>query len=186
MYSIPEDEYDDCIKHAMLHADLGQIYDMSKEKSKLHFYTDFQKILRKCMILCEVPACTYHWWVRVIVITITSIIFSIIDRMGIIVLGWIEWFCIMNLTMSIGCTLHYRVVNLRILFSSLFFVLFAGDKRRAERAQLNSADGNIAEKHDQFYRDHKLLLVLFRVLAVMPITRSSPGAASAIYLLFQN
>lgn len=27
----------------------------------------------------------------------------------------------------------------------------------------------------QFYRDHKLLLILFRVLAVMPIERSSPG-----------
>lgn len=27
----------------------------------------------------------------------------------------------------------------------------------------------------QFYRDHKLLLVLFRALAVMPIERSSPG-----------
>lgn len=27
----------------------------------------------------------------------------------------------------------------------------------------------------QFYRDHKLLLVLFRALAVMPITRSMPG-----------
>lgn len=55
------------------------------------------------------------------------------------------------------------------------FLIWAGDKRRAERAQLSSADGNTAEEHDQFYRDHKLLLVLFRVLAVMPITRSSPG-----------
>lgn len=50
-----------------------------------------------------------------------------------------------------------------------------GDRTRAERYLLNSADGDTAEKHDQFYRDHKLLLVLFRVLAVMPITRSSPG-----------
>lgn len=47
MYTIPDDEYDDGIKHAMLHADLGQIYDLSREKSKLHHYTDFQKILRK-------------------------------------------------------------------------------------------------------------------------------------------
>ncbi|XP_058467629.1 gustatory and odorant receptor 22-like [Malaya genurostris] len=48
-------------------------------------------------------------------------------------------------------------------------------KERAIRAQLNSADGDTAETHDQFYRDHKLLLVLFRALAVMPILRSSPG-----------
>lgn len=54
-------------------------------------------------------------------------------------------------------------------------MLCIGDKRRAERAQLNSADGVTGETHDQFYRDHKLLLVLFRALAVMPITRSSPG-----------
>ncbi|XP_062558676.1 gustatory and odorant receptor 22-like [Armigeres subalbatus] len=48
-------------------------------------------------------------------------------------------------------------------------------KDRAARAQLNSADGDTCELHDQFYRDHKLLLVLFRALAVMPILRSSPG-----------
>ncbi|EAA08342.2 AGAP003098-PA [Anopheles gambiae str. PEST] len=48
-------------------------------------------------------------------------------------------------------------------------------KERAVRAQLNSADGDTCETHDQFYRDHKLLLVLFRGLAVMPITRSVPG-----------
>ncbi|XP_049287543.1 gustatory and odorant receptor 22-like [Anopheles funestus] len=48
-------------------------------------------------------------------------------------------------------------------------------KERAIRAQLNSADGDTCETHDQFYRDHKLLLVLFRGLAVMPITRSVPG-----------
>lgn len=30
----------------------------------------------------------------------------------------------------------------------------------------------------KFYRDHKLLLVLFRVLAVMPIQRTSPGRMS--------
>lgn len=58
---------------------------------------------------------------------------------------------------------------IRMLFSS------EGDKKRAERAELNSADGNTREFHDQFYRDHKLLLVLFRGLAVMPITRASPG-----------
>lgn len=46
---------------------------------------------------------------------------------------------------------------------------------RLQRARLSSIDGDTAEEHDQFYRDHKLLLVLFRALAVMPITRSSPG-----------
>lgn len=58
-----------------------------------------------------------------------------------------------------------------------------GDKKRVERAQLNSIDGIIEETHDQFYRDHKLLLVLFRALAVMPITRSSPGHYNVISLL---
>lgn len=53
--------------------------------------------------------------------------------------------------------------------------LMLREKERGRRANLNSANGDTAEKHDQFYRDHKLLLVLFRVLAVMPITRSSPG-----------
>lgn len=49
------------------------------------------------------------------------------------------------------------------------------DKQRSDRAQLNSGHGDTAETHDQFYRDHKLLLILFQALAVMPITRSSPG-----------
>lgn len=53
--------------------------------------------------------------------------------------------------------------------------LAAREKERRMRDELNSQDGDTAELHDQFYRDHKLLLVLFRVLAVMPITRSSPG-----------
>ncbi|XP_055678123.1 gustatory and odorant receptor 22-like [Lutzomyia longipalpis] len=54
-------------------------------------------------------------------------------------------------------------------------VLLQREKDRASRAQLNSANGDTVEIHDQFYRDHKLLLVLFRVMAVMPITRSQPG-----------
>lgn len=54
-------------------------------------------------------------------------------------------------------------------------VLIEREKERIARAHLNSQDGDTAEQHDQFYRDHKLLLVLFRVLAVMPILRSSPG-----------
>lgn len=32
-----------------------------------------------------------------------------------------------------------------------------------ERNKINSQDGKIIDEHDQFYRDHKLLLFLFRV-----------------------
>ncbi|XP_069969040.1 gustatory and odorant receptor 22-like [Bactrocera oleae] len=39
----------------------------------------------------------------------------------------------------------------------------------------HSTENETIERYDQFYRDHKLLLVLFRVLAVMPIERSIPG-----------
>lgn len=68
------------------------------------------------------------------------------------------------------------------------------EKERILRNQLNSSDGVAVDLHDQvsdfiinqrpttstellfqFYRDHKLLLILFRVLAVMPIERSAPG-----------
>ncbi|CAG9561908.1 unnamed protein product [Danaus chrysippus] len=49
------------------------------------------------------------------------------------------------------------------------------DYERDQRNLLSSQDGDTCEIHDQFYRDHKLLLVLFRALAVMPITRSRPG-----------
>lgn len=67
------------------------------------------------------------------------------------------------------------------------------EKERNIRETLQSRHGPTAEVHDQvtaitlaapstnltlamkFYRDHKLLLVLFRALAVMPIERSSPG-----------
>ncbi|KAM7363271.1 gustatory and odorant receptor 22-like isoform 2-T2 [Cochliomyia hominivorax] len=59
------------------------------------------------------------------------------------------------------------------------------------RAKLSSNDGNVVESHDQFYRDHKLLLILFRVLAVMPILRSRPGritfswkSGATIYAIF--
>lgn len=68
--------------------------------------------------------------------------------------------------------------------------LIQREKERAARAQLNSSDGNVVEQHDQFYRDHKLLLILFRALAVMPIERSQPGrmtfswrSASTIYAI---
>lgn len=48
MYMIPEDEYDVSIKHAMLHADLSQIYDIAKEKQNLQYnHDDFEKKLRK-------------------------------------------------------------------------------------------------------------------------------------------
>ncbi|RVE52125.1 hypothetical protein evm_003198 [Chilo suppressalis] len=49
------------------------------------------------------------------------------------------------------------------------------DFEQEQRDLLSSQDGDTCEIHDQFYRDHKLLLVLFRALAVMPITRSRPG-----------
>lgn len=32
---IPDDDFDESIRHAMLHADLGRIYDISKEKKHL-------------------------------------------------------------------------------------------------------------------------------------------------------
>lgn len=57
------------------------------------------------------------------------------------------------------------------------------ESARLQRARLSSIDGDTAEEHDQFYRDHKLLLVLFRVLAVMPITRSSPGENLPVHFL---
>lgn len=58
--------------------------------------------------------------------------------------------------------------------------LIQREKERAIRSQLNSANGVTAEIHDQFYRDHKLLITLFQTLAVMPITRSSPGKTTKI------
>lgn len=35
-----------------------------------------------------------------------------------------------------------------------------------KRKRLNSQDGVIIDEHDQFYRDHKLLLLLFRVRTI--------------------
>ncbi|XP_063624033.1 gustatory and odorant receptor 22-like [Cydia splendana] len=52
------------------------------------------------------------------------------------------------------------------------------DYEQEQRDMLSSQDGDTCETHDQFYRDHKLLLVLFRALAVMPITRSRPGTVT--------
>lgn len=43
----------------------------------------------------------------------------------------------------------------------------------ADRSTLSSADGNVLEQHDQFWRDHKLLLKLFIFLGVMPVTRET-------------
>ncbi|XP_074026025.1 gustatory receptor 2 [Leptinotarsa decemlineata] len=45
----------------------------------------------------------------------------------------------------------------------------------AKRSKLNSADGKVIDEHDQFYRDHKLLLALFRLLGVMPVQRGQIG-----------
>lgn len=48
MYMIPDDDLDAGIKHAMLHADLGRIYDISKEKKHLKLPDeDPLKIARK-------------------------------------------------------------------------------------------------------------------------------------------
>lgn len=44
-----------------------------------------------------------------------------------------------------------------------------------ERSKLDSSDGKVLDDHDQFYRDHKLLLLLFRVLGVMPVQRGQIG-----------
>ncbi|XP_060521313.1 gustatory and odorant receptor 22-like [Cylas formicarius] len=44
-----------------------------------------------------------------------------------------------------------------------------------KRMALDENDGRIIDKHDQFYRDHKLLLTLFRVLGVMPVQRGQIG-----------
>ncbi|XP_056636707.1 gustatory and odorant receptor 22-like [Diorhabda sublineata] len=45
----------------------------------------------------------------------------------------------------------------------------------AQRSKLDSSDGQTIDDHDQFYKDHKLLLTLFRILAVMPIQRGKIG-----------
>lgn len=37
-------------------------------------------------------------------------------------------------------------------------------KQINERMKLDSNDGKILDEHDQFYRDHKLLLKLFQVI----------------------
>lgn len=49
---------------------------------------------------------------------------------------------------------------------------------KRQRAKLKTSDGETGDIYDQFYRDHKLLLILFRVLAVMPIVRDKPGITS--------
>ncbi|XP_044763570.1 gustatory and odorant receptor 22-like [Coccinella septempunctata] len=42
-----------------------------------------------------------------------------------------------------------------------------------KRSELDAKNVEILEEHDQFYRDHKLLLTLFRGLAVMPVQRAT-------------
>lgn len=49
---------------------------------------------------------------------------------------------------------------------------------KIQRAKLQSSNGDTVQAYDQFYRDHKLMLVLFRVLAVMPVIRDGPGKIS--------
>lgn len=43
----------------------------------------------------------------------------------------------------------------------------------SDRSKLSSADPNVLEEHDQFWKDHKLLLQLFIFLGVMPVTRKT-------------
>ncbi|CAH1113537.1 unnamed protein product [Psylliodes chrysocephalus] len=62
-----------------------------------------------------------------------------------------------------------RMKNLRSLIKS------PRAREIADRARLDSADGRVIDEHDQFYRDHKLLLTLFRILAVMPVQRGKIG-----------
>lgn len=64
--------------------------------------------------------------------------------------------------------------------------LIQREKERAIRSQLDSSNGVTAEIHDQFYRDHKLLITLFQTLAVMPITRSAPGKWNKFIILYGN
>ncbi|CAG9767094.1 unnamed protein product [Ceutorhynchus assimilis] len=45
----------------------------------------------------------------------------------------------------------------------------------AKRFLLDGKDGRIIDEHDQFYRDHKLLLLLFRIMGVMPVERGRIG-----------
>lgn len=52
MYMIPEDDFDTGIEHAMLHVDLGHIYNITNEKRRLSVpYKDRQKIIRKLILL---------------------------------------------------------------------------------------------------------------------------------------
>lgn len=48
MYTIPEDDFDTGIRHAMLHADLNQVYHITKEKRKFYMPNeDPQTVIRK-------------------------------------------------------------------------------------------------------------------------------------------
>lgn len=48
MYTIPEDDFDTGIRHAMLHVDFGRVYHIAKGKTKLSLPDeDRQKIIRK-------------------------------------------------------------------------------------------------------------------------------------------
>lgn len=47
----------------------------------------------------------------------------------------------------------------------------ARSKAIEDRLRISSADYNALEEHDQFYRDHKVLLHLFVILGVVPVHR---------------
>ncbi|XP_066151940.1 gustatory and odorant receptor 22-like isoform X1 [Euwallacea fornicatus] len=45
----------------------------------------------------------------------------------------------------------------------------------SKRMKLDENDGRVMDEHDQFYRDHKLLLILFKWMGVMPVERGEIG-----------
>lgn len=53
-----------------------------------------------------------------------------------------------------------------------------------KRNILNQADGKILEDHDQFYRDHKLLLTLFRVCYILHPLVHEEMISSIVFDLF--
>lgn len=75
----------------------------------------------------------------------------------------------LDLTKLYGKDLPMRNMALKELKSS------ARAMAIEDRSQLDSSDGHVIDEHDQFYRDHKLLLKLFQVLGVMPIQRGEIG-----------
>ncbi|XP_059050069.1 gustatory and odorant receptor 22-like isoform X2 [Achroia grisella] len=79
---------------------------------------------------------------------------------------------------GISNTMLQNDMNIQKNINKAMYEKTQRDYEQEQRDQLSSQDGDTCEIHDQFYRDHKLLLVLFRALAVMPIIRSGPGTVT--------